>query len=184
MATPAPPSTPTPPSQPPVEILYAVPVGTVITWFPPPTAYKSNPSSASTSKTLVFPQGFALCDGSVVNDPDSPFNGMSLPNLVNMFILGSGGNIAYGDVGGNAQINLGTWGNPQFITSPTDVSDADNQYNNILQRNTATYSSWRYVLTNDDLSWNDGNHHHYVAENAFNVPAPGYVALIMIMRIK
>jgi hypothetical protein len=184
MATPAPPSTPTPPSQPPVEILYAVPVGTVITWYPPPTAFKADPNNANAPKTLVFPPGFALCDGSVVNDPGSPFNGTSLPNLVNMFILGSGGNIACGDVGGDAQLNTGGWGNPMFVTSPTEASVADNQYNNIIQRSDPSYSAWRYELTQDDLSWNDGNHHHYVPDNTFTVPAPGYVALIMIMRIK
>ena len=169
---------------PPVDILYAVPVGTVITWYPPPTAFQADPNNANAPKVLVMPPGFALCDGSAVNDADSPFNGMNLPNLVNRFVLGAGGNVSYGDAGGDPGFSLGGWTNPMFVTSPTEVSVADNQYNNILQRGDPTYSAWRYVLTTDDLSWNDGNHHHYVPESTFSVPGPGYVALVMIMRIK
>ena len=57
------------------------------------------------------------------------------------------------------------------------------QMNGVIQDASPT-SSWRYTLTQDDLSKNDGNHHHTVPENAFVVPAPGYVALMPIMRIK
>lgn len=182
MATSAPAST-LAPSQPPVEILYAVPVGTVISWYPPPTAFKTDPADQSGTKELIFPPGFAMCNGQVVDDPASPFNGMALPNLVNRFILGSGGNLAYGDTGGDEQFNTAGWPNTAFGTSPTQASGVDNQYNGVIQDASPT-SSWRYTLTQDDLSKNDGNHHHTVPENAFVVPAPGYVALMPIMRIK
>lgn len=82
-----------------MEILYAVPVGTVISWYPSPTAFQTNPNDPTGPKMLVYPPGFRMCDGSTVNDPESPFNGAALPNLVNRFILGSGANIAVGDSG-------------------------------------------------------------------------------------
>jgi hypothetical protein len=51
----------------PVETPHAVPVGTVIAWYPPPNT--------------SLPPGFVYCNGEVINDPDSPFNGMPAPNL-------------------------------------------------------------------------------------------------------
>ncbi|WP_137864643.1 MULTISPECIES: hypothetical protein [unclassified Sphingomonas] len=178
MATSAPAPTPTP-SQPPVEILYAVPVGTVISWYPSPTAFQTNPNDPSGPKLLVYPPGFRMCDGSTVNDPDSPFDGAVLPNLVNRFILGSGDNIAYGDTGG---YGIGGWQNTGFATSPTAASSSDDVLNNIIQNQNPT-TSWRYQLTKND-GLNDGNHHHTVAAGAFTVPPPGYLALIPIIRIK
>jgi hypothetical protein len=52
-----------------------VPIGAVIDWWRP------NPSWA-------IPSGFAICDGSTVNDAGSPLNGVVLPNLTSLFIVG------------------------------------------------------------------------------------------------
>jgi hypothetical protein len=51
----------------------AVPIGTVIDWF---------------GNSASLPYGYAVADGSVVTDPDSPLNGITLPNLINKFVRG------------------------------------------------------------------------------------------------
>lgn len=178
MASSAPSPAPTP-SQPPIEILYAVPVGSVVPWYPPPSAIAT---AADGTRTITFPPGFVMCDGSMVSDPDSPFDGMALPNLVNRYALGSGGNLGVGDSGGDATFNTAGWSSPEVSTSPTAAQPSDDQLNYIIQ-GTKPNATWRYVLTGDD-GINDGNHHHLLAANSFQVPAPGFVALIMIIRIK
>ena len=49
-----------------------VPIGTVIDWWRP-------------SSNTPIPQGYQICNGGVVNDPDSPLAGVRLPNLINKF---------------------------------------------------------------------------------------------------
>lgn len=84
----------------PVEILYAVPIGAVIAWYPPP------------NQELPLDQhlapGFAICDGSKVSDPDSPFNGLPTPNLTNRFPLGAGNDVGINSQGGNRRFVLTT----------------------------------------------------------------------------
>lgn len=171
------------PAQPPVELLYMLPIGAVVPWFPPPTAYQADPSDPSGQKKLVMPPGFLLCDGGKVNDQESPFNGMPVPNLIGRFALGTDGSIPLGQRDGCVNFNTQGWQNGEFITQPTAAEQQDNQGNSIIQ-NGGQSTSWRYVLTTDDLSKNDGNHHHLVPANTFSVPAPGYVAFLMIIRVK
>jgi hypothetical protein len=52
----------------------SVPVGSVIPFFGDLTNLTDN---------------WKLCDGALVNDPDSPFHGLSVPNLVDRFIRGT-----------------------------------------------------------------------------------------------
>lgn len=67
-------------------------VGSVIDYWAPP---------ASTGLTL--PAEFALCDGHTVQDPDSPLNGVALPNLVGRLVRGTGDYLEIGHTGGLAQ---------------------------------------------------------------------------------
>lgn len=182
MVTPAPPSDPTP-AQPPVAFLYTLPVGAVVPWIPPPDAYQAVPGDANAPKQLVYPPGFAPCNGQVIDDPDSPFNGMALPNFVDRVALGSDGTMPPGTMAGDTGFNVSGWTNPMLTTSPTVAADQDNQTNNIIQHNNPT-TQWRYTLTDNDDDINDGNHHHYLAAHSFGVPAPGTVSCLMIMRIK
>lgn len=151
----------------PVEILYAVPVGTVITWFPP---YPDAP----------LPPCFSYCNGQTIDDPDSPFFDKQVPDLTNRFPLGAGGGIEPGAYGGQVDYNLQGWHSGPLNTGPTRASYFDNVQNNLILRETET-SSWRYGLTEDNDEWNDGNHHH---DLDFRVPAPGWVALVYLIRIK
>ncbi|HEY4940831.1 MAG TPA: hypothetical protein VII56_05340 [Rhizomicrobium sp.] len=151
----------------PVEILYAVPVGTVIAWYPLPGT--------------ALPPGFAYCDGTVVSDAESPYNGKPTPNLTNRFILGDIPGSTLNTLGGSTQFNLTGWGSATLPTSTTQVLASDNVPPNIIQHNNTQYGTWRYVLTGDGDGWNDGNHHHTVN---VTVPAPGWLNLVYIIRIK
>jgi len=53
-----------------------VPIGAVIDWWRP------NPS-------YPIPEGFMIADGSPVDDPDSPLDGTTLPDLTGQFIRGA-----------------------------------------------------------------------------------------------
>jgi hypothetical protein len=153
----------------PVEIFYVVPVGTVIAWYPPPKAQ--------------LPPGFAYCNGALITDSDSPFDGTYAPNLVNCFVLGAGSGVAPNQQGGSVGYNLNGWNSGTLSTGPTQVSvPQDNVQNDIIQHNNRSTSNWRYDLTDDHDSWNDGNHHHQLT--GITVPAPGWVALVYLMRIK
>jgi hypothetical protein len=147
---------------PPVEILYAVPVGAVVAWYPPGTA--------------VPPRGFAICDGNTVDDPESPFHRMPTPNLIGSFILGASTVTTPPTTGGSVEYNLDGY---TLTTGPTQSSSSDNVTPNVIIRNVAGNTQYRYDMTSDGDGWQDGNHHH-----VSTIPAPGWLALLFIMRIK
>lgn len=66
-----------------------VPVGTVIDWWRP-------------DANTPLPDGYLVCDGQTVNDPQSPLNGKALPNLNNRVIYGTTDPNAIGATGGAA----------------------------------------------------------------------------------
>jgi hypothetical protein len=66
-----------------------VPVGAVIDWWRP-------------NASFPLPEGYQVCNGSVVNDPDSPLNGQTLPNLNGRFIRGVTDPNSIGGAGGAA----------------------------------------------------------------------------------
>jgi hypothetical protein len=151
----------------PVEIPYAVPVGTVIAWYQLPKA--------------PLPPGFVYCNGELISDPESPYNGMQSPNLTNRFILGAGDAVTANQQGGSTAYNLQGWESGNIETSATQVSIQDNVQNSVVAHNQAS-ASYRYSLSQENVGWNDGNHHHQIA--SISVPAPGWFALVYIMRIK
>ncbi len=83
----------------------SVPVGGIIDWYRP-------------TPTTPVPDGWALCDGSVINDPVSALDTKATPNLVNKFTRGLdlSANPTYGygaasaavlpDAGGADSVNL------------------------------------------------------------------------------
>ncbi|MEE2830325.1 MAG: hypothetical protein VX498_14140 [Myxococcota bacterium] len=52
-----------------------VPLGTIIDWWRP-------------NETVPLPEGYAVCDGSVIDDPQSPWLGETLPDLLGRVALG------------------------------------------------------------------------------------------------
>jgi hypothetical protein len=65
-----------------------VPVGGIVDWWRP------------SGSTLAVPENFKVCDGSVVSDSRSPFNGKNLPNLVDRFTRGTATASQLGATGG------------------------------------------------------------------------------------
>ncbi len=65
-----------------------VPIGTVIDWWRPNSQW-------------TVPDGYAVCDGSVVDDPESPLNGETLPDLQDRFIRGTTHMYQIGNYGGS-----------------------------------------------------------------------------------
>lgn len=57
------------------EAANGLPVGGVVPWWRP-------------SPTAPVPDGFAICDGTMVVDPESPLNGSTLPDLTDRVVLG------------------------------------------------------------------------------------------------
>lgn len=158
-----------------VEVFYFVPVGAVIAWLQPPGA--------------GLPHGFAYCDGSEVDDPESPFNGMTTPDMRSRYILGAGGQgyVASGTLTGDTGLNTGGWQNGAISTSPTQVtSSQDNTQNCFMHDGSATTSDYSFDVNKHTESKydTDGNHHHVVNVGAINVPAPGSIALTYLLRIK
>jgi hypothetical protein len=158
----------------PVEILYAVPVGAIIAWYPPGSE--------------KLPPGFAFCNGGIVNDPDSPFNTKPTPDLNSRFILGASTVTAPPATGGSVDLNLRGFTNSAYAltTSPTQSSSSDNVANNVIIRDNPDDTQYRYGMVgeNPNDGWHDGNHHHVATVDSVHVPAPGWLALLYIMRIK
>jgi len=69
-----------------------VPVGTVIDWWRPDASFP-------------VPEGYMICDGSTVTDPQSPLNGKTLPNLTDRFVRGVTDVNQIGTTGGAASHN-------------------------------------------------------------------------------
>ena len=73
--------------------LEEVPLGAVLDWF-------------RFDASIPVPEGFAICDGSVVADARSPFVGKATPNLTDRFVRGVTSVGSIGSQGGNASVNL------------------------------------------------------------------------------
>jgi len=72
---------------------YQVPLGGIIDWY-------------AFSASDPVPDGYAICDGSAISDPLSPFLGETLPNLVDAFAMGVATAGATGTTGGANSVNL------------------------------------------------------------------------------
>jgi len=96
-------------------------IGAIVAWL----------KSLSGSIPQTLPVGWVECDGSVISDTDSPFNGDTIPDLngSEYFLSGSGGSTTTGGAsihshsinasGVQARNNTGT---PNRPTTPTNAS--------------------------------------------------------------
>ena len=66
----------------------SIPVGAVIDWWRPNSGFP-------------VPDGYMICDGSVVDDAQSPFNGEKLPELRGRYVRGAGSTSVIGKTGGS-----------------------------------------------------------------------------------
>jgi hypothetical protein len=66
-----------------------VPIGAVIDWWRPDPSFP-------------IPDGYEICDGSVVQDPKSPLDGHTLPDLSDRFVMGITNPDLIGETGGSS----------------------------------------------------------------------------------
>ena len=163
------------------------PVGTIVAWI---HGYFGNGSNGSfTPVSISLPANWKLCDGSALNDPDSPiFNGAGryLPNLTDdRFLMGD---IAanMGAVGGdNAMAH--THGAGSLFAACFGESGASNFWYKRI--NTSAWTTSGRMLTtgwsSDTVSKSQGAPVYGSTSGASNTEnRPKYLACKYIMRIK
>jgi len=84
-----------------------LPLGTVISWWRPSNTYAPPGQSAG-----QLPAGFVLCDGSTYSSGTHDFGAISItvPNLINRFILGANPAATYASAGDGASVGAGVMG--------------------------------------------------------------------------
>jgi hypothetical protein len=144
------------------------PLGAVIDWWRP-------------NGSVEVPERFKICDGTPVNDPASPFNGLATPNLLNQFIRGVTSPNQIGISGGSPDVDLSHSHSMEHTHSGT--TDASNQSFGIPNCSQAC-GSFPY-----------STHTHTFTTAASSSPATGsalgtvsvlppYVGLLKLVRIK
>jgi uncharacterized protein (TIGR02145 family) len=100
-------------------LIGTVPVGGLVAWL------------KDLSGTPLLPSNFAECNGQTISDAESPFNGVTLPNLGSKFLMGStssggtGGTATHGHGGSVTNVSANfpvtaTVSPPMSATSPAD----------------------------------------------------------------
>ena len=119
----------------------SLPVGTVIDWW--------RPSDSTTS----LPEGFVVCDGSVVSDTESPYDGKAVPNLTDTFVRG------VTDVN-----NIGQSGGSINHSHTTDINH-DHASENVLTSNAGSHNHVTNINHNhaSSFSASTGSHNHSVS---------------------
>ena len=159
-----------------------VPIGTVISWW-----------RADTNTPLPSDE-WMVADGSVVNDPESPLNGESLPDLTNRFIMGVGSSDIGTTGGSNTQDlthNHSIPGHTHNVSGST--TGADHAWDGGYFRDEGHY--YRYAVQTYQTTWYYAHSHsvnlntsewngntNQTSLSADNRPA--YVGMIYLVRIK
>ena len=121
-----------------------VPIGTILDWWRPNASWP-------------LPAGYMICDGSAVDEPRSPLNGMKLPDLTGKFILGVTDINSIGIAGGNSahrhQVPL--------VAGQTESKSTSHHHRWIKMQVTPLgdkqYISWRNDGSTDLMSfWKNG----------------------------
>lgn len=140
----------------------SVPIGAVLDWWRP-------------NSTFAVPQGHKICDGSVVNDAESPFNGQTLPDLRNKFIRGAATVDDIGQTGGTSIHTHTISGSTESIGVTMGTSTV----------NTGGASGSMWMATSSHRHITD-SHSHTAGSlaNSTKNHTPPYVGLLKIMRIR
>ena len=116
--------------------LMQVPLGGIGDW------YRFHPG-------MPVPEGYAIADGSVIQDPASPFDGMATPDLRDRFVRGAADVASIGTSGGNATVNLshshsgtvnsqsGFWYIHGYIPPPPNLKAAKHDHKHSFTTNSA-----------------------------------------------
>jgi hypothetical protein len=137
----------------------AVPIGTVIDWWRP------NP-------TFTVPDGYKICDGTAVADPQSPLYGYTVPNFTGQFVLGVTDPALIGSIGGTNSHSHGGYTSTDGSHTHSIPTVGDN-----------VGAGSMYVIVDYGSTSSSGSHHHYVYTDT-QLNYPPYVGLLKLMRIK
>jgi len=164
------------------------PVGTVIDWWRP-------------ALTSTLPAGYMICDGSVVDDADSPLDGETLPNFTDRFVRGvtDSGTVGF-TTGGNdnhthsVDLPGHTHGVSHNHAGDTCTID-DNTEKHDVKIGGLLSDNWIVSPDHDHSCW--GYQHETSTYNGTSVPKnygakssdagtflPAYVGLLKLCKIK
>ncbi|MFK7804987.1 MAG: hypothetical protein AB8G95_25365 [Anaerolineae bacterium] len=87
-----------------------VPIGGVVDWWRPAPEWE-------------VPDGFVVCDGSPVNDPLSPINGINTPNLIGQMVRGASPNTDEMEPGGVVTQTV-SFANGTYLQSTVNTASA------------------------------------------------------------
>jgi len=151
----------------------AVPMGAVIDW------YRFEPDTP-------VPDGFLICDGTAIADPQSPFDGKTLPDLTNRFTMGVTAE-RMGEIGGAAgqphQHSIVATSDPVEITGGDHPHGWTGANGDVAEENIAHGGVGRDVTGG---AHSHGQHTHSINDmsgEATSLPPP-YVGMLKIMRVR
>jgi len=149
--------------------LVEVPLGAVLDW------YRFNASEP-------VPEGFAICDGSVIVDGESPYVGQNAPNLQDKFVRGVTTVGAIGTSGGADLVSVAhTHPNPHTHSGTTGTSDHNGVNFTIAGGGgTPALDDHRHAYTTGQPS----NASTGASSLTSVATIPSYVGLLKIIRIK
>ena len=129
----------------------AAPIGSIMAW------HKDLPGSPT------IPAGWVQCDGQVLSDADSPYNGMTLPNLnTGAMLIGSATSSSTVTAGGT------------HLHGVTGTTDAVGNHQHV-------YIPGPGGAANTTA---DGGHSHTMSFNSANASPFNQMSIVWIMRIK
>lgn len=158
--------------------LMEVPIGAVLDWY-------------RFDENVPVPEGFAIADGSVITDPESPFTGRNTPNLIDRFVRGVSSVDTIGTTGGADAANVDH-------THPIPHTHSGNTGTPHIGGGNPPAGFWR-ILMNPIPPWllaaNENHYHPFTTGGPSNAVSgssslasiatvPAYVGLLKIVRIK
>ncbi|HJX30182.1 MAG TPA: hypothetical protein VJ885_19940 [Thermoanaerobaculia bacterium] len=170
-----------------------VPIGAIIDWWRP----------AGTN--FQVPDGFQICDGSLINDAASPYNGHNTPDLRQRFIFGATSYEWIGSVGGFASVSASVAFSPSGDHSHNLPSSTGGVYsggNSLCGTSYTTcddgggWSSSYHLRVDGGSSTQEGQHRHslggsvsggehtHIATVPSITTVPPFTYALKIMRIK
>jgi hypothetical protein len=114
-----------------------LPIGAVIDWWRPDTSFP-------------IPEGFAICDGSELDDPESPLDGVTLPNLSNRFVRGVTDTTQIGMIGGTNSHNHSTSIDHDHASFSVSVNLSHNHPAFTTAAGGEHVHMWSYFTTGED----------------------------------
>lgn len=143
-----------------------VPIGTVIDWW----------RNEDASIVMPFPSGYQICDGSVINNPDSPLNGQNVPDLSDRFVLGVVHASGIGTTGGQNYANF------SGVTDSGYAGGSDpGRAPYYVKKDLDKWGNDYHFVVHDGHSDREGQHRHGFSGGVSTMPP--YYGLLKLMRI-